>query len=375
LSQQRLISFTIYTFYPDRTMANSSNYKVTFGTDDNDNIYSPHGSNIIQGLAGNDLLVVSGNGNNLINGDYGANSGWVLNAEGKYVYTGTVDTTGNGFGSSTTTAGSNPSSPANPAPTSEYDDRIIGGEGDDVLLGQLGKDSIEGGAGDDRINGGEGDDYWLDGGAGNDKLYGSNGNNQLFGGTGNDELYGVNGQNLLDGGEGNDLLYGGLGVDDLFGNLGNDFIYANAGNDNLSGGDGDDQLFGQEGNDILLGGNGNDILVGVSTTTDLGRGTIDILTGGGGGDRFILGAVGKIYYDDAITATAGMNDYGLITDFVSTEDIIQLSGQATDYILGASVSGINGVGIYRQGLTTNELVGIIQDAGNISLTDTFFSYV
>jgi Ca2+-binding RTX toxin-like protein len=42
-----------------------------------------------------------------------------------------------------------------------------------------------------------------------------------------------------------------------------------------------------------LGDTGNDILVGVGTT-DLGLGTIDILTGGGGGDRFILGEVGKM---------------------------------------------------------------------------------
>jgi Ca2+-binding RTX toxin-like protein len=295
--------------------------------DSNDNfIVGMAGDDTIQGSFGNDTPIAD-DGDDWVDGDHGDRTGWVRDAAGKYIYVGAIDFTGNGF--ATTSANG----------VSEYDDIIIGGNGNDV------------------------------------QLYGSTGNNKLYGGTDNDELYGVNGQNLLDGGDGNDSLFGGLGVDDLFGGLGNDSIYANASNDNLSGGDGDDQLFSQEGNDILLGGHGDDIFVGVSTTIDLGRGTIDILTGGGGFDRFILGAVGKIYYDDANTATAGLNDYALITDFSSVDDIIQLSGTATDYILGASVSGISGVGIYRHGTTTDELIGIVQTTDTLSLTDTYFSYV
>jgi Ca2+-binding RTX toxin-like protein len=62
------------------TLPNSS---VTFGTNQNDTIYAPDSNNQIQGLAGNDLLIVSGTGNNLIHGDYGSQTGWVLNAQGQ----------------------------------------------------------------------------------------------------------------------------------------------------------------------------------------------------------------------------------------------------------------------------------------------------
>ncbi|NJR32203.1 MAG: hypothetical protein HC778_04305 [Chamaesiphon sp. CSU_1_12] len=99
------------------------------------------------------------------------------------------------------------------------------------------------------------------------------------------------------------------------------------------------------------------------------------MTGGSGFDRFTLGEVGKIYYDDANPLLVGVNDYALITDFSAADDIIQLSGSASDYSLGASVAGINGLGIYRNGTTTNELIGIVQTADNISLIDTCFSYV
>jgi Ca2+-binding RTX toxin-like protein len=131
-------------------MTTLSNSPVTFGTDRDDTIYVPDGNSQIQGLAGSDLLIVSGTGNNLIHGDYGAQTGWVLDAQGKWVYTGEIDTTGNGFVNTAIA----PIIPANaPDATLEYDDRIIGSDGDDVLLGELGNDSIEGGGGNDQING------------------------------------------------------------------------------------------------------------------------------------------------------------------------------------------------------------------------------
>jgi Ca2+-binding RTX toxin-like protein len=313
----------------------SSNLTFIVGTNNDDNIYGDSNNNFIVGMAGDDTIqggvgndtLIADDGDDWVNGDHGDRTGWVRDAAGKYVYIGAIDPTGNGFATNSAIGG-------------EYDDIIAYVADANAVTLNLDASSIES----------------VFGGAGNDNFTATTLAVKVFGGAGNDTITTGTGNDNLDGGDGNDSLFGGYGSDYLFGGGGNDY------------------LVGQEGNDILLGGNGNDILVGFGPT-DLGRGSINILTGGGGFDRFILGEVGKVYYDDANTATAGVNDYGLITDFSSVEDIIQLCGQASDYSLGASVAGTNGLGIYRNGATTNELIGIIQTADNISLTNTCFSYV
>ena len=76
-----------------------------------------------------------------------------------------------------------------------------------------------------------------------------------------------------------------------------------------------------------------------------------------------------------------MQDYALITDFNGSEDIIQLGGRATDYVLGSSVSGASGKSIYRDSdrsgtfTSPDKLVGILENVQSVSLTDNSFLYV
>jgi Ca2+-binding RTX toxin-like protein len=65
-----------------------------------------------------------------------------------------------------------------------------------------------------------------------------------------------------DGGAGNDVLLGGDGDDVLSGGDGADVIFAGSGDNVAFGGAGDDMLRGEEGDDVLDGGAGDDILIG-----------------------------------------------------------------------------------------------------------------
>nr|MCM0593777.1 family 16 glycosylhydrolase [Gloeotrichia echinulata DEX184] len=165
-------------------------------------------------------------------------------------------------------------------------------------------------------------------------------------------------------------LSGGTGDDVLEKQFGN--IFGGAGNDILKGG---------SGNNTLNGGDGNDILIGVnSTAVQPGLGEIDILTGGAGQDKFVLGDATKFYYNDGNNLVAGLGDYALITDFNAVQDVIQLSGKASDYLLGA-VSFASGTGIYRDTNTdgalssTDELIAVVQGNTGFNLTQSSFLYV
>ena len=68
-------------------------------------------------------------------------------------------------------------------------DTINGGAGNDIINGGAGNDTINGGAGNDMINGGAGNDT-INGGAGNDIINGGAGNDTITGGGGNDTLTG-----------------------------------------------------------------------------------------------------------------------------------------------------------------------------------------
>ena len=87
-------------------------------------------------------------------------------------------------------------------------------------------------------------------------------------------------------------------------------------------------LWGTTASDTLIGGDGNDRLAGVpasgSTAVTLGRGQIDVLTGGLGADPFVLGDARGVFYDDRTNNNLGSADYARITDFRSGEDKLQL---------------------------------------------------
>ncbi len=263
-------------------------------------------------------------------------------------------------------------------------DILRGGVGNDTIygdrrppgyihpIGNAGNDYIDGGAGNDWLYGDDGNDTLI-GGVGNDYLNGGAGNDYLTSGMGNDSLYGGGGNDYLDGGAGNDYLTGDNGNDYLTGDAGNDTLLGGAGNDTLLGGGGNDRLVGGYGNDSLSGGAGNDTFNGAETgSLNPGRGEIDILNGGAGNNRFILGdivgGIRRVYYNDGLPATNGTNDYARIINF-NAGDVIQLAGTANNYAFVAVGGALNqgaaaaDLGIYR---TTGvgaawELIGVVQD--------------
>ncbi len=153
--------------------------------------------------------------------------------------------------------------------------------------------------------------------------------------------------NTIQGTEGNDLLKGTTEADIIFGEDGNDTLKGDQGNDELYGGNDNDFLWGGADNDLLIGGNGSDILIGGKGSDRLLGGEftsfgsspfppestpankqIDILTGGGDADTFVLSTFGAA--DEPIQPYIG-DSFAIITDFNSAEgDQIELLGSAAD---------------------------------------------
>ena len=200
------------------------------------------------------------------------------------------------------------------------------------------------------------------------------------------------------GGDGDDILNGGFGKDTQLGGDGNDKLNGDfnfAGNNTqfkanklsslVKGGNknrfdsnffsSDDIQFGGNGNDTLNGGFGDDRLTGVGETA--GFGEIDRLTGGFGKDTFYLGDENQVFYHGK-----GIFDYGLITDFRSSQDTIVLHGQKSDYVL-ATIEDADlpkGTGIYLDRDDSNDLNALVDDliavvTQNISNLDSGFTFV
>ncbi|MEA5624999.1 calcium-binding protein [Nostoc sp. UHCC 0251] len=302
------------------------------------------------------------------------------------------------------------------------DDNLDGGDGNDILDGNgFGYSTLNGGSGDDTLySGGIGRDI-LNGGDGNDLLYGDGlAIATLNGGDGNDTLVGYDGNDALNGGDGNDfyivdtlfnivieladegidtvksfdnrtlganqenLVLAGRGTINGVGNNLSNVITGNNATNILQGAGGNDTLQGAGGNDTLDGGSGNDILYGDSILLSPPPGTsngIDVLTGGIGADRFVLGGRDSLFavrlYDDRNSLTSGLNDYALITDFQRGEDKIVLAGSASNYVLqDISLGSVQGTGIFFKE-STNELIGLVQNvsANMLSLSSSNFNFV
>jgi serralysin len=163
------------------------------------------------------------------------------------------------------------------------------------------------------------------------------------------------------------------------GGNGNEIIKGLNGNDRLNGNGGDDVLIGGGGNDSLFGGAGNDVLIGANPlSVTPGQGSYDVLQGDAGNDRYVLGDVNAVYYNDGISTNTGRSDYAAIIGF-ATGDIIQLKGKAADYTLSLGTAPNNGS---QQGTLIQstlfgqpELIGFVAGSTNLSLTSTSFSYV
>ncbi|MFO1080298.1 MAG: cadherin-like domain-containing protein [Reyranellaceae bacterium] len=124
------------------------------------------------------------------------------------------------------------------------------------------------------------------------------------------------------------------------------------------------------GRDIVQGTAANDT---VSAPWSRGADEVDVLSGYGGSDLFVLGDASGDRY-----TVAGTADYGFVWDFHSGEDKVQLAGKASDYALVTNAAGLpGGTAIYHSATasgTPGELIGVLNGAQNLSLTGGDFVY-
>ena len=227
-------------------------------------------------------------------------------------------------------------------------------------------DSLSTGAGDDTINPGRGNDN-VNGGAGNDLLIvdysGSTSNVGINSRLSPSSWGGFNGYLTRD----QDQVY--------YQNIERFQITGTSANDNIIVGSGNDTVNGGGGNDTINTGEGNDLICGVSPISiNPGRGEVDSLTGGAGRDRFILGDANWIGYDDGDPSLPGNSDYAFIIDFAPFNDIIQLRGSSSAYLLTVS-EGHSKIYIDKPGSEPDELIASLQNCTGLSLTSNYFDYI
>jgi RTX calcium-binding nonapeptide repeat (4 copies)/Polysaccharide deacetylase len=175
---------------------------------------------------------------------------------------------------------------------------------------------------------------------------------------------------IVNGNDTNQTINGGNGNEIIKGLLGNDKLYGNGGNDVLIGGGGNDSLYGGAGNDVLIGANPLSVAPGM--------GSYDVLQGDAGNDRYVLGDVNAVYYNDGVSTNTGRSDYAAIIGFAAG-DVIQLKGKAADYSLALGTAPNNGT---QQGTLIQstlfgqpELIGFVAGSNNLNLTSAAFTYV
>ncbi len=171
------------------------------------------------------------------------------------------------------------------------DDYLDGGDGQDVIHDLLGTDVIDAGAGNDIVDAGDGNNY-IYGRDGRDRLQAGDGNNFVYGGWGNDDIIVGTGTNYLFGrddnrtlnpdpsepipsdhdrfvfGDGTNLVVGNSDADEI--GILDGVIYRSHGNNTVWGDDrqpidyeydGDDQIYLGNGNNTAYGGIGHDKIV------------------------------------------------------------------------------------------------------------------
>ncbi|MCU0568125.1 MAG: hypothetical protein MUF49_16185 [Oculatellaceae cyanobacterium Prado106] len=192
---------------------------------------------------------------------------------------------------------------------------------------------------------------------------------RLSGDNQNNTMTGTNGDDVLRGGAGNDRIDGRRGADQLFGDRGNDILLGAAGNDILNGGKGKNRLDGGKDNDQLTGGKDNDLLVGgVGNDVLSGGGGRDQMTGGRGRDRFVL---------NARWSASTVNKAPVITDFLKTQDSLQLIGLTFGQLTVTQGTGNQANNTIIQDRTTGRFLAVLKGIsrssigiGDFALTET-----
>jgi Ca2+-binding RTX toxin-like protein len=341
-------------------------FRIT-GTQYDDTIYSGNQDDVLKGEGGNDTIVSSG-GNDTIDGGEGFDTLDSLNF---------ADVTGD-VAISLKDGLFTTSVPGIQVTNVEQFTNLTTGQGNDTvrLLG-TGSDSANTGAGDDVINAGFGENRII-GGAGFDTLeidYSSIDANGFGLRLYPNAISGFNsGFNARpEGYEGAFYAVNGRSQINWFKEIERFKITGTQYNDTIYGGNQDDVLKGEGGSDNLLGDAGQDILTGVSPIAPLpGINEIDSLSGGAGADRFLLGDVDKVYYDNGNGQTSGTNDYALITDFDPSQDSIQLKGAKSSYSLAPSSPNSTALYYNSPGASVNELIAIIQNQTSLDLQASYF---
>jgi Beta-propeller repeat len=100
-------------------------------------------------------------------------------------------------------------------------------------------------------------------------------------------------------------------------------------------------------------------------------GQVDTRTRSQWSDRFILGDRQQSYYVECETSNSGLNQFAFITDFNSSQDIIQLHGSAEDYQL---IDTDQGTSIFLRTKTGYDLVGLVAKTSNLNLQSQYFDF-
>ncbi len=125
-----------------------------------------------------------------------------------------------------------------------------------------------------------------------------------------------------------------------------------------------DKLIGSGTSNILAGQGGDDWLSGTPAAL-AGANEQDVLSGGAGADRFILGDTVQAYY-----TAVGDHDYVRLVDFDASEDIVQLHGVASDY---RTVQ--HGNDIYLKWASHDELIAIFENISVLNISKSGFEFI